>query len=152
MSHTETAPVQQFRPMSIADYDASLALWTNTAGVRLRDADSRENVEKYLSRNPDLSFVAEADGKIVGTIMAGHDGKRGYIQHLSVAAPYRRQGIASRLVSLCLDALKSEGILKSHLMVLIDNQTAQQFWTALGWQRRRDIDLYSFINGAGENA
>jgi ribosomal protein S18 acetylase RimI-like enzyme len=138
--------------MLIDDYDAALRLWTSMPGVRLRDADSREGVERYLRRNPGLSLVAEADGGIVGTLMAGHDGKRGYIQHLSVVDAYRRQGIASELVRCCLENLKREGILKSHLMVLIDNQAAQQFWHKLGWQRRQDIDLYSFINDSGKNA
>jgi ribosomal protein S18 acetylase RimI-like enzyme len=144
-------PILLYRPMLIIDYDAAVSLWSSAAGVRLRDADSRAGIEKYLLRNPGLSLVAEANGEVVGTIMAGHDGKRGYIQHLSVAAPYRRQGIASQLVRLCLDNLKREGILKSHLMVLIENEAAKRFWSKLGWQQRRDIDLYSFINGAGKN-
>ncbi|SER90313.1 Ribosomal protein S18 acetylase RimI [Vreelandella subterranea] len=140
-----------YRPMIIDDYDATIALWSESEGVRLRDADSREGIEKYLRRNPGLSFVAEEEGQLVGTIMAGHDGKRGYVQHLSVADFHRRQGIATQLVSLCLDALKHEGILKSHLMILPENEAAKQFWASQGWMCRSDIQLYSFVNGDNPN-
>jgi N-acetylglutamate synthase len=140
-----------YRPMTIDDYDSAVQLWTGTEGVRLRDADSRAGIEKYLARNPGLSFVAEVDGRLVGTIMSGHDGKRGYIQHLSVTDSYRRRGIGSKLVQLCLEALKKEGILKSHLMILVENEAGKLFWSGLGWVGRRDIDLYSFINGNGAN-
>ncbi|TVP42656.1 MAG: GNAT family N-acetyltransferase, partial [Halomonas sp.] len=136
-----------YRTMTINDYDAAIALWGESEGVRLRDADSREGIEKYLQRNPSLSFLAEVEGKLVGTIMAGHDGKRGYIQHLSVASAHRRAGIATKLVSFCLEALKNEGILKSHLMILPENKAAQKFWANQGWAYRSDILLYSFING-----
>ena len=119
--------------------------------MRLRDADSREGIERYLLRNPGLSFVAEVEGKLVGTIMAGHDGKRGYVQHLSVADSHRRLGIATRLVNLCLKALESEGILKSHLMILPENKAAQKFWANQGWAYRSDILLYSYVNGDNHN-
>jgi len=140
-----------YRPMTIDDYDATIALWSESEGVRLRDADSRAGIEKYLRRNPGLSFVAEEEGQLVGTIMAGHDGKRGYVQHLSVADSHRRKGIATQLVSLCLEALKQEGILKSHLMILPENETAKQFWASQGWACRSDIQLYSFVHGDNPN-
>ena len=141
-----------YRTMTINDYDAAIALWSESEGVRIRDADSRQGIEKYLLRNPGLSFVAEVEGEgeeeLVGTIMAG---KRGYVQHLSVADSHRRLGIATRLVNLCLEALKSEGILKSHLMILPENEAAQKFWANQGWAYRSDILLYSFVNGDNHN-
>lgn len=140
-----------YRTMTINDYEAAIALWCESEGVRLRDADSREGIEKYLLRNPGLSFVAEVKGELVGTIMAGHDGKRGYVQHLSVSDGHRRLGIATRLVNLCLEALKSEGILKSHLMILPENEAAQKFWANQGWAYRSDILLYSYVNGDNSN-
>jgi len=142
----------QYRPMTIKDYSAIVELWMRSEGVRLRDADSRDGIAKYLSRNPGLSFVAESAGDIVGTIMAGHDGKRGYIQHLSVESTYRRSGIGKALVRLCLEALKREGIQKSHLMILVENEAAKRFWYSLGWVERTDIKLYSYINDSDENA
>ncbi|WP_261377711.1 GNAT family N-acetyltransferase [Vreelandella titanicae] len=143
--------LMHYRTMTINDYEAAIALWSESEGVRLRDADSREGIEKYLLRNPGLSFVAEVEGELVGTIMAGHDGKRGYVQHLSVADSRRRAGIATKLVSLCLEALKSEGIQKSHLMILPENVAAQKFWANQGWAYRSDILLYSFVNGDNQN-
>lgn len=141
----------EYHEMTINDYHRVLELWKETDGVRLRGADSREGIDKYLKRNPGLSFVALDQERVVGSIMAGHDGKRGYIQHLAVAPDSRKQGIATFLVDLCLDALKAEGILKSHLMVLHDNSAAKQFWYNRGWGFRSDIDIYSYINSDDEN-
>jgi len=90
-----------FRVMKQSDYDAIISLWQNAQGIKLRDADSREGIDKYLQRNPGLSFVAEFNGMVVGTIMAGHDGKRGYLQHLAVAVTHRKMGIATKLLNLC---------------------------------------------------
>lgn len=137
--------------MELNDYDSVIALWQNAEGVKIRDADLIEGITKYLIRNPDLSFVAEQDGIIVGTIMAGHDGKRGYVQHLAVSNHHRKQGIATELVSLCLSALKSEGILKSHIHILSNNDSAKSYWLHRGWQKRDDIEVYSFINSDNPN-
>ncbi len=138
--------------MQIADYDAVVELWRGCEGLSIRDADSRDGVERYLARNPGLSFVAEQGTTIVGSLMAGHDGKRGYIQHLAVAAPARRQGVASSLVSRCVDALKAEGIEKSHVHVLKQNLDGNAYWSRLGWRQRSEVVMYSFINSDNENA
>ena len=137
----------QYRVMKISDYQKVIALWQNTEGVKLRDADSENGIEKYLLRNPKLSFVAEINGQIVGTIMSGHDGKRGYIQHLAVDHVQRNAGVATELISLCLNALKLEGIIKSHIHVLNNNELAKKYWLNRGWEKRNDIDIYSYING-----
>jgi ribosomal protein S18 acetylase RimI-like enzyme len=142
----------QYRPMQLSDYGALMQLWRSCAGLLLRDADSIQSIERYLLRNPGLSFVAEEEGTIVGSLMAGHDGRRGYIQHLAVAPALRNRGVASRLVEHCLAALKAEGIVKSHVHVLSSNQTGQDFWLRRGWIRRGETRLYSFINGGSENA
>lgn len=141
----------KYRAMSLDDYSELMELWAGIEGVRLRDVDSYQGIKKYLGRNPGLSFVAVDGNQVVGTIMAGHDGRRGYIQHLAVAEAYRRSGIASELVRRCLEALEHEGIAKSHLMILAANQTGKRFWESLGWRCREDVELYSFINGTGES-
>lgn len=140
-----------YREMTNSDYESLLSLWRAAEGVKLRDADSKEGVAKYLERNPGLSFVAENEGILVGSIMSGHDGRRGYIQHLAVLSGHRRSGVASELLSRCLSALKNEGILKSHIHVLINNELAKRYWSNRGWIKRNDIEVYSYINGAGEN-
>jgi ribosomal protein S18 acetylase RimI-like enzyme len=109
-------------------------------------------MEKYLRRNPGLSFVAEVEGAIVGSLMAGHDGRRGYILHLAVATRLRRRGIAGHLLELCLQALKREGIDKSHVHVLRSNHLGNDFWSRRGWINRAEIALYSFVNGDSPNA
>ena len=138
----------QYREMEISDYDEVISLWQKAEGIKLRDADSREGIEKYLQRNPGLSFVALDDGSVIGTIMSGHDGKRGYIQHLAVSEENRRSGIGSKLLSLCINALSAQGILKSHIHVLSNNDLAKAYWSNRGWIQRKDIEVYSYINGA----
>ena len=140
-----------YRKLLISDHAALLRLWRECEGISLRDADSPRGMEKYLQRNPGLSFVAEESGSIVGSLMAGHDGRRGYIQHLAVADRYRRRGIAGRLLELCLEALRQEGIVKSHVHVLDSNQPGIDFWSQRGWIHRAEIEMYSFVNGDNPN-
>lgn len=141
----------KIRVMELSDYESIILLWQNSEGVKIRDADSKEGIGKYLSRNPGLSFVAEINSEIVGTIMAGHDGKRGYVQHLAVAINYRNKGIATELVKHCLSALKAEDIIKSHVHILCGNESAKSYWHNRGWEKRTDIEVFSFINGSDEN-
>lgn len=125
------------------DFESILALWHATPGIRVSEADSPELLARFLDRNPGLSFVAQTESRIVGTIMAGHDGRRGYLQHLAVAPDFRRRGIGTQLVRTCLEALAKEGILKAHLFVLCDNADGIRFWQRQGWQPRGDICMYS---------
>src|SRR4051812_11851089 len=123
----------EIRKMTIEDYDVVIGLLTATNGVRLRDADSREATARYLERNPGLSFLAFVNGAVAGCVMCGHDGRRGYLQHLAVSPSYRRQGIGTALVETCLSHLADLGILKTHIDVLVENQEAHNFWRQRGW-------------------
>lgn len=138
--------------MTPADYDAVLELMQNTPGISLRDADSREATERYLVRNPGMSFVAETEDRLIACVMCGHDGRRGYLQHLLVLPAYRRQGIAQALVERCLTALEPLGIHKCHLDVFKTNTRAAHYWQGQGWTLRTDIDRYSFTREGNENA
>ena len=140
------------RTMSVADYDAVVELMKQTPGVTVRDADSQESTAWYLQRNPGLSFVCEADGQLVGCIMSGHDGRRGYLQHLIVLPAFRRKGIATELVETCLGELERLGIFKSHVDVFRMNAPAKAFWERRGWTLRSDIDRYSLVRSGSENA
>lgn len=140
------------RIMTPADYDAVLGLMQNTPGISLRGADSREATERYLARNPSMSFVAEAEGRLIACVMCGHDGRRGYLQHLLVLPDYRRQGIAQALTQRCLDVLAQLGIHKYHLDVFKTNTRAAHYWQGQGWTLRTDIDRYSFTRPGDENA
>ena len=128
------------RTMTLSDYDSVYQLWYNTPGMGLNTIDdSRKGIEKYLKRNPTTSFVAEQDGRIVGVIMAGHDGRRGYIYHTAVLLEYRGQGIAEKLVEHAIAALDKEGISKAALVVFKSNDIGNGFWEHIGFTEREDL-------------
>jgi len=126
--------------MSIADYDGVYDLWIHTPGMGLNSLDdSREGIAKYLKRNPTSNFVAESDGRIVGVILAGHDGRRGYIYHTAVSPDYRNQGIGKRLVECAMAALDKEGINKVALVAFKSNDMGNGFWEKIGFSERDDL-------------
>ncbi|MEI7430953.1 MAG: GNAT family N-acetyltransferase [Betaproteobacteria bacterium] len=139
------------RAMTIDDYDLVIALMKQSPGVTFRDADSRESTARYLERNRGLSFVAMVDEQIIGCIMAGHDGRRGYLQHLVVHPMQRKQGIAKFLIENCLLQLEQLGIHKFHIDVLNENQAGIAFWESQGWKLRSDIKRYSLIRSGSTN-
>ena len=128
---------------TIESYDRVLNLWKQCEGIGLSDSDSKENIQLYLDRNPGMSFIAELNNQLVGAVLSGHDGRRGYIHHLAVSPNYRRQGIAKLLVSRCLEELKKSGILKCHILMFNNNKTALKFWESIGWSYRNDICIIS---------
>jgi ribosomal protein S18 acetylase RimI-like enzyme len=138
--------------MTVADIGDALSLWQRSEGVSLRDADSPEALTLYLERNPGASFVARDGPTLVGVSLAGHDGRRGLLHHVAVAAPYRRQGIGRGLVERCLAALKKEGVMKCHILVFADNAEGKRFWTKLGWHERNGLQLMSFTHPGMDNA
>lgn len=128
------------RKMTAADYDKVYALWISCAGMGLNDVDdSREGIERFLKRNPETCFVSEESGEINGAIIAGNDGRRGYIYHTAVSPKHRRRGIATALVNAALYALEKEGISKTALLVFARNETANGFWEKQGFTERTDI-------------
>lgn len=128
------------RLMTIADYDAVYALWLSCKGMGLNNLDdSREGIERYLKRNPETCFVAEENGKTVGVIIAGNDGRRGFIYHTAVSPEHRRKGIARALVDTALEALQALGINKTALVVFERNAEGNAFWESLGFTSRVDL-------------
>ena len=133
-----------YKTMSIKDYEDSLALWQGVDGVCVQSADSKESIKAYLERNPKLSYVArDEQGKLVGAVLCGHDGRRGFLHHVAVDPTCRRKGIATSLVTRALEALTEAGIEKCHIFVLNDNKDGLAFWKKSGWIKRRDIVLMS---------
>jgi ribosomal protein S18 acetylase RimI-like enzyme len=131
------------RAMQLEDYENVLALWQGMPGIGLSSADSKAALAQFLSRNPGLSLVALDDGQVVGTILAGNDGRRGYLYHMAVAPAYRRRGVGKTLLQRCLAALEAEGIEKSHLFVYQENEEAKRFWEKCGWVQRHELVIFS---------
>ncbi|NMC52842.1 MAG: GNAT family N-acetyltransferase [Chloroflexi bacterium] len=127
----------------LKDYDQAAAFWQRTPYIGLSSADTREAIGTFLSRNPGFSFAARDGDALAGTVLIGHDGRRGYMYHLAVAAEYRGQGIARELIRLGLDALRDAGIEKCHLFVYTDNQNALEFYRHEGWQQREELVIFS---------
>jgi ribosomal protein S18 acetylase RimI-like enzyme len=125
--------------MTLDDYDQVAALWRASASIELSDTDSREGVARFLGRNPGLSLVARVDGRVVGAVLCGHDGRRGYIDQLVVAQDCRRQGIGRSMVARCLYNLMRQGIRRLYLFVFDDNDDAVAFWRQLGWSPRVEM-------------
>lgn len=130
--------------MKISNYQDIFKLWTSTPGMGLRNLDdSKEGIDKFLRRNPTTNFIAEEDGKIVGSILCGHDGRRGYIYHTAVDMRYRGKGIGKKLVNSVINALKREGINKAALVVFTNNEVGNGFWRSMGWEKREDLNYYN---------
>lgn len=130
----------KIRVMDLSDYEKVYALWMSCKNMGFNNLDdSKEGIEKFLKRNPGTSFVAVEDDAVIGIVLAGHDGRRGYIYHMSVAENYRKQGIGTRLIGRCEEALKKEGINKAALLVFNRNEVGNAFWEKQGFSAREDI-------------
>lgn len=136
----KTAESLEIRPMRMTDYDALYALWTDCENGLNNLDDSVEGIARYLERNPHTSFIAMKKGVLAGAILCGHDGRRGYIQHMSVRPDCRRCGIGTKLLNRALDALKAEQINKVALVAFKENNLGNAFWEAQGFSLRTDLN------------
>ena len=133
------------RTMTSEDYDGVYALWMTIKGFAIRSIDdSKEGVERFLNRNPGISVVAEEDGKIIGAILCGHDGRRGCMYHVCVDPDYRLKGIGKSMVVFAMEALKKEKINKVSLIAFTKNDIGNAFWKEIGWTKREDLNYYDF--------
>lgn len=130
----------QIRKMTIEDYDYIYSLWMSCAGMGLNSLDdTKDGIARFLERNPETCFVAMVDGSIIGAILVGTDGRRGYIYHTAVHPDFRKQGIAKTLVDTALFAVESLGINKIALVVFGRNTDGNEFWEKMGFTTREDI-------------
>ena len=133
------------RVMTIEDFDQVHALWMSIKGFGIRSVDdSKEGVERFLKRNPTTSVVAEEDGKIVGAILCGHDGRRGCLYHVCVREDCRMRGIGKSMVVRCMEELEKEKISKVSLIAFTENDIGNAFWKEIGWTKREDLNYYDF--------
>ena len=130
----------EIRKLKIEDYDELYRLWKSMKGMGLNNLDdSREGIEKFLKRNPNTCFVACVNDQIIGAIMSGHDGRRGFIYHTCVLEKYQGKGYGKQLVEVCMKALEKEGINKAALVVFERNQQGNEFWEHMGFTTREDL-------------
>ena len=131
------------RTVDIADYEALTAFWQTVPGVRLVDADSHPAIDRYLRRNPGMSFLAEDKDEIVGSVFTGHDGRRGYLFHFAVAPNYRDFKLARELLKRSFEALQAEGISRCFGFILSGNDRAHTLAELTGWEPVTEFDVYS---------
>jgi ribosomal protein S18 acetylase RimI-like enzyme len=125
------------------DYPSARSLWENSGtGIHVRRSDEPEEIQKKLQRDPDLFLVAEAEGKMIGTVIGGFDGRRGLVYHLAVEAAFRQHGVGSLLMDEVERRLKAKGCLKCYLMVTAENDNAMRFYEGCGWERMDAIYTY----------
>lgn len=130
----------EIKLLMLEDYDKVYQLWTNTKGMGMRSLDdSFDGIEKFLKRNPTTNFIAQVEDKIIGVILCGHDGRRGYIYHTAVNSNYRGNGIGKKLVNTVIEALRKEKINKVALVVFDSNDLGNKFWQSLGFDKRNDL-------------
>ncbi|MFN8380976.1 MAG: GNAT family N-acetyltransferase [Anaerolineales bacterium] len=130
----------QIQKMTIDDYDDVYCLWVNTPGMGLNNLDdSKQGIIKYLKRNPNTCFVARENGKLIGVILSGHDGRRAFIYHMAVDISHRKKGVGRKLVEFALNALQEEGIHKVAFVVFKKNEIGNEFWEKLGFDERTDL-------------
>ena len=135
----------EVRPMTVQDYDGVYALWETIRGFGIRSLDdSREGTERFLLRNPGTSMVAVSDGRIVGSILCGHDGRTGCFYHVCVEESCRRRGIGKRMATEAMKALKEQKINKVSLIAFKRNEVGNQFWHGFGWKERTDANYFDF--------
>lgn len=134
------------REMKIEDYEEVYKMWQITTKRALSKADEKPQMERYLKHNSGMSQVAVIDGKIVGTVLAGHDGRRGFIHHMAVAPEYRRRRIGHALAEKAIKKIREQGIDKTHIFCYQNNETGQSFWRDFGFEKREDVFVYSFDN------
>jgi ribosomal protein S18 acetylase RimI-like enzyme len=132
------------KEFSIDFYKTVIELWKRSEGIGLSSADSKERIKYYLDRNPGSSFTAWDGGRLVGAVLCGHDGRRGYLHHLAVDPEYRKHGIGRKLSDACMAALGKQGIDKAHIFVYGSNQEGLTFWQKAGWYRRHELVLMSY--------
>jgi ribosomal protein S18 acetylase RimI-like enzyme len=127
----------QTREFVIDDYDAAIELWKKLEGLDVAEGDDRETIRRFLKRNPGLSRIAAVGSIMVGAVLCGHDGRRGYIYHLAVDPAHHGLGIGRRLIAECLEGLKRAGLERANILVAKDNPRGLEFWRRTGWE---DLD------------
>jgi ribosomal protein S18 acetylase RimI-like enzyme len=128
-------------PMAIDDLEDVTVLWDATEGVGMNESDGPEQLRGFLDRNPGLSLIARDGSRLVGAVLCGHDGRRGFLYHLAVLTDYRKRGLGRAMVDRCLKSLSMLGLLRCNILIYVDNHSGEQFWRKGGWFERNELKL-----------
>jgi putative acetyltransferase len=134
-------PSIRLRAFELRDYEKVRGLWEGMPGIGLNESDTRPAIALFLRRNRGFSLVATAGGILVGAVLCGHDGRRGYLHHLAVLQEWRRRGTGRRMVEACLERLAAAGIPKCNIFLFADNTRGRAFWRRNGWMVREDLKV-----------
>jgi putative acetyltransferase len=127
--------------MRLSDFAAVSRLWGNSEGIGLNESDTKTNIGLFLKRNPRMSFVARKGRTIIGAVLCGHDGRRGYLHHLAVAKIHRGNGIGKKLVEASFSALARAGITRCNIYLINSNTAGEAFWKHNGWNKLDDLQV-----------
>jgi ribosomal protein S18 acetylase RimI-like enzyme len=133
----------EIRIMKAKDYSGAFSLWHSLPGLGISSADKEDAIQQFLKKNPETCFVAQDGEKIIGTVLGGSDGRRGYLYHLAVHEEYQHLGLGKQLLEKCLESLKAQGLQKCHIFVINSNLAGLKFWQKVGWLLRKDILVLS---------
>ncbi|HEX9495125.1 MAG TPA: GNAT family N-acetyltransferase [Candidatus Limnocylindria bacterium] len=129
----------ELRTYREGDGDRLRTFWL-TCGIKIRPGDDDAALARFAERNPGLFLLAEEDGHLVGSALAGWDGRRGWLYHVAVHKDERRRGIGGQLVAEVEARLRAIGCPKLNLIVWDDNTWAMRFWEALGYRREKTVE------------
>jgi putative acetyltransferase len=133
------------KAMAASDYSDALELWKESEGIGLNESDAEAAIAQYLARNPGFSLVArDAQGKMLGAVLCGHDGRRGFLYHLAVAKSHRLNGIGRKLVDQCMSELKKVGIPRCFIFIYADNEEGKAFWKRHDWEERHQMRIMQY--------
>ena len=122
------------REFTMDDYDAAFALWQNAGpGLGIGCSDTRGEITRKLRYAPDLFLVAEENGRLIGTVIGGYDGRRGIVYHLAVEQSHRSNGIGKTLMAEIEKRLAAKGCIKAYLLVMPENTDVIEFYRQIGW-------------------
>ena len=133
----------KFIEMETVHFSLLTDFWENTDGIKLTIGDTESELDKYLKRNKGMSFICLEENEIAGTILCGHDGRRGFIYHLAVHKDYRKKNIAAALIELSLDRLRAADIKRCMIMADEINESGKSFWLKMNWRKRDDLKMFS---------
>lgn len=129
------------RLLTTNDWHDVQSLWIDDEGLVIRSRDGEDGFARLLERNPLLNYGAYSGAELIGVVLAGYDGYRGCLYHLSVVSAWRRTGVGSALIRKALEALRADGAWRIHVLVKPENAAGVSFWQKTGFWLRRDVAL-----------